>query len=108
MSPRNIRLVALFGALAVSIQAFATTPPTIYSSPAHQSPVRAEPDDLLMLPGADFAAGDVVVYQAIGNTTQPLVTPTSVPTSSTDVEGVAPVVSFANVPNSLTVRLPTV
>ncbi len=80
----------------------------IYSQPAYESPLRGNPDDLLLLPGYGFAATDKVVYQALTNTTQPLTPPTSVPTNSIANSGVVDIVSTAGVPNSLTVHLPPV
>jgi hypothetical protein len=59
------------------------TPPSLFSQPAHESPVRADPGDLLLLPGYGFSAGDTVVYQAIADTTQPLPAAPGVPRSST-------------------------
>ena len=61
-----------------------------------------------MIAGDGFALGDTVVYQRLTDTTLPLVHPAAVPTSSTADRGIAPVVSFENVPDSLTIRLPTV
>ncbi len=71
------------------------------------SPVRADPDDLLILAGDGFAATDTVVYQRLTNTSAALVTPSSVPGSSTNLTGTADIVSFANEPNALSIRLPT-
>lgn len=78
----------------------------MFSTPDFQSPVRGDPDDLLLLPGAGFAAGDVVVYQYSSDPTQALSAPATVPTASDDVSGVAPVVNADGVPHSLVVRLP--
>ena len=80
--------------------------PTLYSSAAYESPVRADADDLLMLPGYGFTSQDTVVYRAIGNTTLPLVHPPSIPGVSTDLFGVAELVTAVDAPYSLTVRLP--
>ncbi len=82
------------------------SPPRLYSQPAYQSPVRAEPDDLLMLPGDGFAAGDSVVYKALADTTGMPDPPDPPPAASTAAAGLAPVVSYAGIPHSLTVRLP--
>src|SRR5580658_389768 len=101
-------LLAVLGALAALVAAAPSfaVPPTLYSSAAYQSPVRADSDDLLLLPGYGFASGDVVVYQAIADTTRPLVAPGAVPASSTDSLGVTDVVSLADLPYSLTIHLP--
>lgn len=102
------RKVLLAGLLAACSTAAWATAPTLYSLPAYQSPVRADADDLLMLPGHGFAATDVVVYAALTDTTLPLNTPASVPATDTAATGTADVVSTANTPHSLTIRLPQV
>ena len=84
-----------------------STAPVIYSQVANESPVRGDPGDLLFLGGYGFATTDTVVYQAIMDTTQPLAHPASVPTSSSATSGIAPVMTSADVPNSLTVMLPS-
>jgi hypothetical protein len=66
--------------------------PTLYSNPAYESPVRAGPDELLLLPGAGLAASDRVVFQRSDDPSAPM--------------GSAEIVSMADVPNSLTIRLP--
>jgi hypothetical protein len=83
-------------------------PPLLYKAPFHQSPVRGEPHDLLMLAGSGFGEGDIVVYQRLFDTTLPLVHPGLVPPVNTANEGVAAVVSYGNAPDSLTVHLPEV
>lgn len=83
-------------------------PPSLYSNPGYQSPVHADPDDLLLIPGYGFAADDIVVYRAIGDTTSVLSVPSVVPVGQSDLEGVAGVVSTENIPYSLTVKLPAV
>lgn len=102
---RTILGVLLVGASSAAAWA---TPPTLFSQPAYESPVRADPDDLLVLGGSGFASTDTVVYQSISNTTSLPAAPTSVPPTSTATLGVAPVVSQLNAPDSLTVALPTV
>jgi hypothetical protein len=82
--------------------------PTIYSSAAYQSPVRADPDDLLLLPGYGFAWGDTVVYHALADTTTSPRPPPSIPLTSTAESGVADVVSAVDAPYSLTIHLPVV
>lgn len=78
----------------------------IYSNSMYQSPVRGEPGDLLFLPGSGFQKGDKVVYMALGDTTKPLSPPLVIPEKSDSIFGIAKVVSYANVPHSLTVLLP--
>ena len=80
--------------------------PVLYRQSAYQSPVRGEPDDLLLLAGAGLRADDVVVYTSIANSTAPLHSPDNVPAASTAASGIVDVVSKADVPYSLTVRLP--
>jgi hypothetical protein len=82
--------------------------PTLYSSPDHESPVRAGPDDLLLLSGIGFSNGDQVVYRAVDATTKPLIAPVSVPLHSTAALGLADIVSVADAPYSLAVHLPSV
>ncbi len=108
MSPDlSIHTAVLIGAAAVFGGSSALAhPATIYSQPALQSPVRADPDDLLLLPGYGFTAHDTVVYERVDDTTRPAETPATVPLTSNADLGTAPVASFRNVPYSLTVRLP--
>jgi uncharacterized repeat protein (TIGR01451 family) len=82
--------------------------PTLYSQPAYESPVRGDPDDLLLVPGYRLAATDTVVYQAVSDTTRSPTHPAGIPSSSTQTEGVADLASSADAPYSLTVHLPTV
>lgn len=78
----------------------------VYRQPANESVVHADPDDLLMLAGFGFQADDAIVYRAISDTTKPRAPPTDIPSPSTSEIGVAAVVSVANVPQSLTVKMP--
>jgi hypothetical protein len=81
-------------------------PPQLYRQAAYESPVRGAPDDLLLLAGYGFAADDTVVYRTVANTTKPLATPQRIPAHSDAEFGVAPIVSSAGRPYSLTIRLP--
>ena len=85
------------------------TPPILYSQPANESPVRAEPDDLLLLPGLGFSASDKIVYVQVTNTTASLTPPSlsSVPVVPTAALGFADVASTRDVPYSLTAHLPS-
>src|ERR1700690_2362057 len=82
--------------------------PVIYSSPAYQSPVRADPDDLLLLPGYGLSSTDRVVYLAIPTTTGKMEHPAAAPEQSTESAGIAELATAVDVPYSLTVRLPEV
>ena len=111
MKFQPLRLVALSGAALLSCSTSnSSTPapsaPRLYASPYNESPTRAEPDDLLLLPGYGLAPGDTVVYQAVGDTTQTLSPPASLPSQSSASGGVADLVSAADAPYSLTIRLP--
>ncbi len=81
------------------------SPPRLYRQPAHQSPVRAEPDDLLILAGDGLGADDKVVYQA-SSPSNATVRPSSAPEENTADLGVADIVNSAGIPLALTIRLP--
>jgi hypothetical protein len=98
------RLLAV-AALVTSASAM-PAPPTLYHQGLYQSPVRGDPDDLLLIAGYGFAADDTVVYRATGASAQTLTPPATIPGHSTSVSGVAQIVSTAGVPYSLTIRLP--
>jgi hypothetical protein len=83
-------------------------PPQLYRQGAYESPVRADPDDLLLLPGYGLAVDDAVSYQAISDTTATVRSPRELPTQSTAESGVATIVSTKDIPYSLTIRLPQV
>jgi len=105
-SPRPVDLLVTVLALLGFQGSARAEPPVIYSQPGYQSPVQGAPDDLLLLPGAGFAKGDLVVYERLAETTSPPRTPREIPTTSNAEQGVANVVSYKSVPNSLTVLLP--
>ncbi len=87
---------------------FGDAAPVLFSEPTHESPVRADPDDLILLPGYGLSAADVVVYQALRSTTAPAAPPQSVPTGSMDAAlGIADVVSAADAPYAIAVHLPS-
>ena len=107
-STAHVPLVAgmLLAGIGLLPQAAGAAPPRLYSQPAYQSPVHAEPDDLLLLPGDGLAAGDTVVYEALADTARNPVPPEPVPPIPNALAGTVPVISYASVPYSLTVRLP--
>jgi hypothetical protein len=81
--------------------------PTIFGQPEYESPVRGDPDDLVMLAGSGFSSADVVIYSRVQDTSRALVKPGHLPAATDETQGAAPVVSYGNVPHSLTIRLPT-
>jgi hypothetical protein len=81
-------------------------PPHLYSASAYQGPVRGEADDLLLLPGYGLGAGDSVVYRALDGAVNRLAVPFAIPPRSTATLGTADLVSLADAPYSLTIRLP--
>jgi hypothetical protein len=83
-------------------------PPELYWRPDYQSPVRGGPDELLLLAGYGLSAGDSVVYRALQDSTSHPQRPQRLPATSTWRSGRASVVSTANVPYSITIRLPGV
>ena len=101
---RIVFLLTIIATLFHSQTPTAAAPPEVHTQPFLQSPVRAEPDDLLMIPGHGFAGDDIVVYQRLVDTTQALVPPTAVPQDPTAAEGVAAIVHYK--PEALMVRLP--
>jgi hypothetical protein len=95
-----------FGALFV-VLAHARAP-ILYSQGGYQSPVSAAADDLLLIPGRGFSRGDTVVYEVIGEGQTPSVQSLIRPSASNFERGFAGVVSYQNVPDSITVRMPRV
>src|SRR5262245_50572077 len=89
------RIAAVVFALSFNSLPAWGAPPALYSQPAYESPVRGDPDDLLLLPGHGFSATDTVVYLAITDTTQLPAHP-SVPARSTAKKGIADVASAAD------------
>ena len=107
----RIGRTALFRGIALSILCGAhalAAPPQLFRQPDYQSPRQGAPDDLLSLAGLGLAATDTVVYRALTNTARVPETPPALPTVSDAVSGIAPIVSSANAPYSVTVKLPQV
>jgi len=98
---RVLALLALFAAAGA-----AAAPPRLYRQSAYQSPVRGDPDDLVLLAGYGFAADDTVVYRVLSGATADPAVPARVPARSGIDLGVASIVSAADVPYSLTIKLP--
>jgi hypothetical protein len=100
---RFLALIALLLSAGVT-----AAPPQVYDRAAYQSPVRGDPDDLLLIAGYGFASSDTVVYRAARTTTGPSAAPAAPPKRSSAEFGMATVVSAADVPYSLTIKLPRV
>ncbi len=101
-------LLGILCLLASVVPTAEATPPRLYSQPFHQSPVRGDPDDLLLLAGLGLSSDDVVVYMAVANTEEVPPPPVVLPTEATAASGLAEIASVENVPYSLTVHLPAV
>ncbi|MEP7246055.1 MAG: hypothetical protein ABI885_20575, partial [Gammaproteobacteria bacterium] len=97
-------IVALF-ALAFAGNAVAAAP-LLLRTANYESPVRADPDDLLLIPGYGFHTGDRVVYQAVGAASDSGKHPDSVPKTSNATLGTATVVRSGSPAYAMTVRLP--
>jgi hypothetical protein len=80
--------------------------PTLFRTPGYQAPVRADPDDLLLLAGAGFQASEQVVYAAARNISGGGAHPDHVPTASTRESGTARIVSRPDSDRAITVQLP--
>ena len=105
---RHRGLVCLLaGGLLLSGAYAWATPPALYSQPAYESPVRGDPDDLLLLSGSGLSGADTVVYAALGNTTSLPPTPSSVPAQSSATQGTLAVVNASDAPYALAVNLST-
>lgn len=81
--------------------------PAVLNTSGYQAPVRADPDDLLLIAGAGFTDTDRVVYRAVDPNVS-AAHPAEVPDENTASEGIAPVVQIGDPAYALTVRLPDV
>jgi hypothetical protein len=104
---QKLAAILLLSLISAAVTAKSAAP-LLYRQSANEGPVRADPDDLLMLAGYGFSADDVVAYQAVADTSRALSPPAQLPTHSTADIGVAQIASAANVPDSLTIKLPGV
>lgn len=102
----SMRLLVVWAFVIIMSMTAKAEPPRLYAEPAYQSPVRAQADDLLLLAGYGFDSGDQVYYQAQTRIYGSLRPPKSLPgTNSADL-GQVEVISIANLPYSLTLKLP--
>jgi hypothetical protein len=83
----------------------AASGPTLYHLPAYESPVRGEPDDLLVLAGDGLSPDDTIVYRAFAPG-KIAAHPADLPGKSTAEFGLADIVNAQSAPLQLTVRLP--
>ena len=98
-----MRFAAALTCLLWLVSAAQATAPRVLHTPGYESPVRGDPDDLLMIAGVGFRSSDRVVYQAMDDAKRP---PSAVPAKNTAESGIAPVIQHDNPPYALTVRLP--
>lgn len=96
-------LVMALTAMLAAVPAVATAP-LLYHTPGYESPVRADPDDLLLIPGWGFKQGDRVVYRAMD--TAEGEQPGGIPKSNSAIQGTAPIVQQGEPYYSITIRLP--
>ena len=99
------------GPLAALLAAFLAAPvrataPVLYTQPAYESPVRGDPDDLLLLSGSGLSGVDTVVYMGIANPQAPPPHPEVIPSLTSSRRGVIDIVNAADAPYALTVHLP--
>lgn len=100
-------IASLLASLLLAQVGFAAVP-VLYRQSMYESPVSGGPNDLLLLAGYGLAATDTVVYRALtvaGEVPHP---PASLPPDASAETGLAPVVSTADVPYALTVKLPAI
>jgi hypothetical protein len=95
-------LTAFWGGNAATAAA-----PLLYHQTFLQSPVNAARDDLLLIAGDGFKKDDRVVYQRVTGIGAPQ-HPHALPGESSSTLGLAEVVSSADTPHSLTIRLPNI
>jgi hypothetical protein len=91
--------------LATAAPAAYCAAPSVMHTPGYESPVRAGPDDLIMIGGTGFHASDRVVYAA-ANGPAANQHPDAVPQHSDAARGVAPLVQIGDPAYAITVRMP--
>lgn len=96
---------AVAAAVALLAAAAAPAAPVLYRQPAYQSPVRAEPDELLLLAGAGLVPGSRVVYATASRGAVPPELWPAAPEPRAD-SGEAEVVASVPAPWALVVHLP--
>src|ERR1700754_2971983 len=69
--------------------------PRVLHTPGYESPVRGDPDDLLMIAGDGFQPTDRVIYRAL-DAARPA--PRTVPVKNTAEAGIAPILQRGNPP----------
>ena len=101
-------LIFLAALLVASVADLRATAPTLYSQPAYESPVRGDPDELLLLAGDGVSSSDRVVYVMLRDSRSGASPPalSEVPAHPSAALGFAEIVSAAGAPSSLSVRLP--
>ena len=95
---------ALVAVLVLAGVAAPAEVPLLYTGALHESPVSGSPGDLLQLTGDGLDGSCTVVYTRAAVSDTGL--PPSIPERDTQASGVAPIVSAANAPRSIIIRLP--
>jgi hypothetical protein len=101
----SLRSAAAILGLLASGGAVHGAAPMIMHTPGYESPVRADPDDLIMIGGTGFDASDQVVYVAANGPAADS-HPEALPRHSDATRGRAPVVQVGDPPYAITVRMP--
>jgi len=102
-----LRAIALMTAYLVGSTAQAA-PVTLLRTEGYEAPVRADPDDLLLLAGTGFEKTDRVVYEAADAADRGVGHPSAPPDKSTAQRGTASLVHLGEPPYTLSVRLPDI
>src|SRR5262245_8243348 len=74
-------------ALMFAVGGLFAAAPKVFKDPFRQSPVRAEPNDLLLIGGDGFGVTDKVVYKIVTNTASPPAHPATPPATNTASTG---------------------
>jgi hypothetical protein len=90
-----------------TIPAVAMAPHVLHTE-GYESPVHAEPDEILVICGSGFTISDHVVYEAMGSGDTTRRHPAAIPAKSGPLSGIAPIVAVGDPAYSLSARLPEV
>jgi hypothetical protein len=100
--------MTLLAAVSWGATPAAAMAPRVLHTEGYESPVHAEPDEILVICGSGFTASDHVVYEAVGSGHTTERHPAAIPATSGPLSGVAPIVTVGEPAYSLSARLPEV